>query len=59
MSDSYNPVPSRERFTDAQRRRAEALILVKSLFPTASLGCSHAQAACWIATGRLTPTAPA
>lgn len=43
---------SRERFTEAQRRRAESLVLVTHLFPSASPGATQAQIATWIATGR-------
>lgn len=43
---------SREHFTEAQRRRCEALVLVTHLFPGAGLGATQAAAATWIVTGR-------
>jgi hypothetical protein len=37
-----------EEFTEAQRQRGEALLLVATMFPHGTLGVSHYQAAKWI-----------
>jgi hypothetical protein len=47
------PAVDLEKLTDAQMRRAMALLLVQILYPHASLGVSNFGAAKWIVTGKL------
>lgn len=46
----------RDKFTDAQRRRVEALVLARYLFPNALVGASQVEVAQWVATGRWATT---
>ncbi len=51
-----NLVPYRDRFTPAQRRRADALVVVNSLFPDLNAVIAT-RVATWICTGRTDPPA--
>lgn len=42
----------RDQFTETQRRRAEALILVGYMFPALSMGVTKIELANWVVTGK-------
>ena len=42
----------RDKLTDAQRRRAEALILVGYMFPNVAMGVTKVELANWVTTGK-------
>ena len=52
MSEQIPSSVAWNEFTPAQRRRAEALLLARLLFPGNTLGMSQAQAAAWVIYGR-------
>ena len=52
MSDGIPNAVAWGEFTPAQRRRAEALLLARLLFPGNSLGMSQYAIASWVIYGR-------